>query len=800
MSPDKPSVHVGRIGASEPDVMAEPVNDNDRHGRYGQILTGVASRLLASGDRHQTLARLVEVVVPSMCDWAMFSVRDERTGLLRTVELRHRDPEKAILAQTAEKRFPPRADAERGPGLACSTGRSQLDAQVSEELLRSIAQGEEHLQLLFAVGAESFMSVPLVSEDRVVGVLRLGMGDYGRHFGSEDVALAEAVARIAVAALESDGLREAERIARRDAELRSERLGALARITAEVLRHPTLDGLLVALLEGLQGALDTDFASIMLVEDDGVRLRLRASVGLSEAARANRLVPLGDGVAGKIAETRESLIVDDIAATDPVSPLLGEGMTSVVGAPLFSDGALLGVINAGTRDRRSFSPEDRAMLELLAAPAASAIQRARLYESESLARREADMERRRADFLSEASARMAASLDYRETIDAVAACTIPMLADWCDVDMLHTSRHNTAEQKLARFSRAGDPPSQGKEGGDAGDFPTARTNRDGSVVSEHAVQVIGTGQTLLLSGDPSLPDGVSSMLVVPILARGVVIGVISLYMAASGRTHGDGDRLLAEELARRAATSISQARLYREAQKANSAKAEFLATISHELRTPLNAIIGYAELIGSGISGPLTESQRHQLSRLQVSAQHLLQLIDEVLSFATSEVDREGIQITSVDMSHILGDVLDRFRSQMETRGLTLEFQMDRRMPAVHTDVARLRQILLNVVSNAVKFTSNGSVSVAARHVDSLVEVSVSDTGIGIDSAHLASIFEPFWQVEQTRTRRVGGTGLGLSVARRNAELLGGVLQVRSKPGKGSTFVLRIPISVEASG
>src|SRR5690606_32254022 len=109
--------------------------------------------------------------------------------------------------------------------------------------------------------------------------------------------------------------------------------------------------------------------------------------------------------------------------------------------------------------------------------------------------------------------------------------------------------------------------------------------------------------------------------------------------------------------------------------------------------------------------------------------------IDEVLSFATSEVDREGIQITSVDMSHILGDVLDRFRSQMETRGLTLEFQMDRRMPAVHTDVARLRQILLNVVSNAVKFTSNGSVSVAARQVDSLVEVSVSDTGIGIDSA-----------------------------------------------------------------
>src|SRR5690606_21970301 len=106
-----------------PDV----TEDAGAKSRYGQILTGVASRLLASGDRHQTLARLVEVVVPAMCDWAIFSVRDDRTGLLRTVELRHRDPERAILASTAEKRFQPRADADRGPGLACRTGRSQLD-------------------------------------------------------------------------------------------------------------------------------------------------------------------------------------------------------------------------------------------------------------------------------------------------------------------------------------------------------------------------------------------------------------------------------------------------------------------------------------------------------------------------------------------------------------------------------------------------------------------------------------------------------------------------------------------------
>lgn len=768
-----------------PDV----TEDAGAKSRYGQILTGVASRLLASGDRHQTLARLVEVVVPAMCDWAIFSVRDDRTGLLRTVELRHRDPERAILASTAEKRFPPRADADRGPGLACRTGRSQLDAQVSEELLRSIAQGEEHFQLLRAVGAESFMAVPLVADDRVVGVLRLGMGDSGRHFAPDDVALAEAVARIAVAALESDALREAERTARREAELRSERLAALARITAEVLRHPTLDGLLAALLEGLRGALGTDFASIMLVEDDGERLRLRASVGLSEEAQANRLVPLGDGVAGRIAETRESLIVDDIAASDPVSPLLGEGMTSVVGAPLFSDGALLGVINAGTREPRSFTHEDRTMLELLAAPAASAIQRARLYESESLARREADLERSRADFLSQASARMAESLDYRDTIEAVAACTIPVLADRCDVDMLHLSRHDRGQSELVRIASAVVSPD-----GRGVVADESKPGQDCPPVSEYVARVVDTGETLVLSGGDGMPEGVKSLMVVPIVTRGEVIGAISLNMLGSGRTHTEGDRLLGEELARRAATSISQARLYREAQKANAAKAEFLATISHELRTPLNAIIGYAELMGSGISGPLTESQRHQLSRLQVSAQHLLQLIDEVLSFATSEVGREGIEITTVESSKVLNDVLGRFSTQMESQGLTLALDLEPGLPALQTDAGRLRQILLNVVSNAVKFTYSGTVRVAARRVDDMVEFAIADTGIGIDSAHLASIFEPFWQVEQTRTRRVGGTGLGLSVARRNAELLGGVLRVQSTPGVGSEFTVRIPI------
>jgi signal transduction histidine kinase len=291
--------------------------------------------------------------------------------------------------------------------------------------------------------------------------------------------------------------------------------------------------------------------------------------------------------------------------------------------------------------------------------------------------------------------------------------------------------------------------------------------------------------------------GMRSAMIVPMRAHGRTLGAISLIAAESGRRFTDHDLPIAEELARRSALAIENAELFEAAAAANRAKSEFLASISHELRTPLNAILGYTQLLADGITGPVTEAQQHQLRRVRASATHLLGLIDEVLSFSRLEAGREVVALADTDVSVALEDVLTIVRPLAQARDLALEVE-----PApticgeplhIVTDVLRLRQILVNLLNNAVKFTDRGTITLATRVEGNAVVFSVSDTGIGIPPEHLEHVFEPFWQVEQAASRRVGGTGLGLSVTRRLAQLLGGTVTVQSAVGQGSTFEVRLP-------
>jgi signal transduction histidine kinase len=258
-----------------------------------------------------------------------------------------------------------------------------------------------------------------------------------------------------------------------------------------------------------------------------------------------------------------------------------------------------------------------------------------------------------------------------------------------------------------------------------------------------------------------------------------------LAMEKEARAHAENARMEAET-----------ARA--EAERANNSKTDFLAVMSHELRTPLTAIMGYEELLSDGITGPVTELQRQQLGRINASARHLLGLIDEILTFARVDIGRERVRWESMSVNHTLADAAALVEPMASAKSINFFVHVLEEDQAIQTDGTKLRQMLVNLLSNAIKFTEKGEVRVECTVDNGILEVRIADTGVGISAENIEDIFEPFWQAEQTATRRTSGTGLGLSVTRKLARLLGGDVTVASKVGAGSTFLLTLPMKAPA--
>lgn len=230
-----------------------------------------------------------------------------------------------------------------------------------------------------------------------------------------------------------------------------------------------------------------------------------------------------------------------------------------------------------------------------------------------------------------------------------------------------------------------------------------------------------------------------------------------------------------------------------EAESANGAKSDFLAVMSHELRTPLAAIMGYQELLADGITGPITDAQGQQLGRIKASARHLLSLIDEILTFTRLDAGRETVLPETVDIDSALRDAIEIVEPLATAKKLEMKIVSPGPGVTIETDSTKVRQILVNLLSNAVKFTDSGSVTAEGTARGTGATLKVIDTGIGIQPEFIHKIFDPFWQVEQKATRRATGTGLGLTVTKRLANLLGGDVDVNSTPGEGTTFTVTLP-------
>jgi len=283
----------------------------------------------------------------------------------------------------------------------------------------------------------------------------------------------------------------------------------------------------------------------------------------------------------------------------------------------------------------------------------------------------------------------------------------------------------------------------------------------------------------------------------------ILIFVVLVLWSARVLRNTDKERvdlLVLEQQARaHAEKARSEAETARaEAERANNSKTDFLAVMSHELRTPLTAIMGYEELLSDGITGPVTEMQRQQLGRINASAHHLLGLIDEILTFARVDIGRERVRYESMSVNHTLADAAALVQPMANDKQITFVVELLGEDQSIQTDGTKLRQMLVNLLSNGIKFTDKGEVRLSCGVNNSILEIQIADTGVGIAAENMEDVFEPFWQAEQSATRKTGGTGLGLSVTRKLARLLGGDVTVASRFGAGATFMLTVPMKAPA--
>ncbi|HET6802637.1 MAG TPA: ATP-binding protein, partial [Casimicrobiaceae bacterium] len=295
--------------------------------------------------------------------------------------------------------------------------------------------------------------------------------------------------------------------------------------------------------------------------------------------------------------------------------------------------------------------------------------------------------------------------------------------------------------------------------------------------------------------------GYRSVLAVPLVREDHLLGALVVHRRTPGAFALEIIGLV-RTFATQSALAIQNAQLFREIdaksrqlEVASRHKSEFLANMSHELRTPLNAIIGFSEVLAERMFGDINDKQAEYLADILESGRHLLSLINDILDLSKIEAGRMELDVTHFDLNAAIENTLILVRERAQRHAIALRHDLDERLGMIHADERKLKQVLLNLLSNALKFTPDGGhIDVRARRHDAVVEIGVSDTGVGIAPEDQATVFEEFRQVGAA-AKKVEGTGLGLAISRKIIELHGGTIRVDSRLGSGSTFTITLPLA-----
>ncbi len=631
---------------------------------------------------------------------------------------------------------------------------------------------------------QSVLFVPMLVNGEARGVISLQNLDHDNAFGESHVRLLQTLANSMSVALENARLFDETQRLLKETEQRNAELAVISKVSQALVAETELDSTIQLIGSQMRDIFNADIAYLALLDPQAATISFPYQSGEDfEPLR------LGEGLTSKIIQTGEPLLINEdidkrrkqIGAT-----MVGRESLSYLGVPIKTGKETIGVLSVqSTTAEGVFNEDSLRLLTTIAANAGAALHTAQLHATTKRHEHETSA-------LLDISRDISSSLDTATVLRGIATHAKELLNG--DVSALFLPEENGMTfRAIAAIGVQAENVRDDTINYGEGVLGSIARSKIGEIVNN----VNNDPRTLTIKDTNYSPD--EHLLAIPLMADDDLKGVMAVWRSGKGREFMASELEFLNGLSRQAIIALQNSQLYTEAhaaraaaETANRAKSAFLANMSHELRTPLNAIIGFTRIVRKKADGLIPERQTDNLDKVLSSSEHLLGLINTMLDIAKIEAGRMDVQASNFNIS-ALADQCINVAMPLVKAEVMLSKNTDADFILVYSDQDKIKQIILNLLSNAAKFTPQGTIRLTIHHTESTFTVDVSDSGIGMTTEALERVFDEFQQADTSTTRRYGGTGLGLSISKNLARLLGGVLTATSELGGGSTFTLSLP-------